>query len=251
MSLPTASLPTASLPTASSIMSKSTKSDKSIESPLDLAGVLSALKDMSAADLFKVMKATTAEAEKKAKESMKSVKKEKKKRASSMPKGVVPPQLVKPRAWMDFVKKHATKNGWESFTIHTTKKDKTTGEKVEEDVEMPGSMLHDGVHVFEDSVSEAHPKGKMLSHSDVMSLSKTWWTPKTSEGTHEELYREFEAQEEQEQAKSQEQSQDDDIEVSLDVPEVKAAPVAVAEPVAVVEAAVAPKKVVKKVKKSE
>jgi len=228
------------------------KSDSINESPLDLAAILSAVKDMAPADLFKVMKAATAEAEKKAKDSMKSVKKEKKKRVSSMPKGVVPPQLVKPRAWMDFVKARATKTGWESFTIHTTKKDKTTGEKVEEDVEMPGSILHEGVHVFEDSVSEAHPKGKTLSHSDVMSLSKTWWTPKTSEGTHEELYREFEAQQ-------QKQPQDDEFEVSLDVP---VAPVAATTPVALVAAVaeavaepvvepVAPKKVVKKVKKSE
>jgi hypothetical protein len=156
---------------------------------------------------------------------------------------------------MDCVKARATKTGWESFTIHTTKKDKTTGEKVEEDVEMPGSILHEGVHVFEDSVSEAHPKGKMLSHSDVMSLSKTWWTPKTSEGTHEELYREFEAQQEK-QAQAQEQAEDDEFEVSLDVP---VAPVAAATtPVALVAAVaepkaepVAPKKVVKKVKKSE
>jgi len=238
-----------SLPTASSIMSKS---DSINESPLDLAAILSAVKDMTPADLFKVMKAATAEAEKKAKESMKSVKKEKKKRVSSMPKGVVPPQLVKPRAWMDFVKVRATKTGWESFTIHTTKKDKTTGEKVEEDVEMPGSILHEGVHVFEDSVSEAHPKGKMLSHSDVMSLSKTWWTPKTSEGTHEELYREFEAQQEQEQAKQpQAHAEDDEFEVSLDVPVAAATtPVAlVAEPAAEPKAKV--KKVVKKVKKSE
>ena len=212
---------------------------------------------MAPADLFKVMKAATAEAEKKAKDSMKSVKKEKKKRASSMPKGVVPPQLVKPRAWMDFVKARATKIGWESFTIHTTKKDKTTGEKVEEVVVMPGSMLHDGVHVFEDSVSEAHPKGKMLSHSDVMSLSKTWWTPKTSEGTHEELYREFEAQQEQ----AQTQAQDDEFEVSLDVPVAATAavsaaaattPVAlVAEPKAEAEPKAKAKKVVKKVNKSE
>jgi hypothetical protein len=237
-------------------MSKS--SDKSVESPLDLAAILSALKDMAPADLFKVMKAATAEAEKKAKDSMKSVKKEKKKRASSMPKGVVPPQLVKPRAWMDFVKARATKIGWESFTIHTTKKDKTTGEKVEEVVVMPGSMLHDGVHVFEDSVSEAHPKGKTLSHSDVMSLSKTWWTPKTSEGTHEELYREFEAQQEKEQTQAQEQAEDDEFEVSLDVPVVAATtPVAlVAEPVAEPKAEAEPKakavkKVVKKVNKSE
>jgi hypothetical protein len=204
---------------------------------------------MDAADLFKVMKAAMSEAEKKAKESKKSVKKEKKKRASSMPKGVVPPQLMKPRAWMDFVKAHATKNGWESFTIHTTKKDKTTGEKVEEDVEMPGSMLHEGVHIFEGSVSEAHPKGKTLSHSDVMSLSKTWWTPKTSEGTHQELYREFETQ--YGASEKQEQEQEDDIEVSLDVPEVKAV---VAEPVVAPVAQVAEakvKKVAKKVKKSE
>lgn len=236
-----------SLPTASAIISAAV-SKSSEESLLDVAGVLSALKTMDTADLFKVMKVAMAEAEKKAKESKKSVMKEKKKRASSMPKGVVPPQLVKPRAWMDFVKAHATKNGWESFTIHMTKKDKTTGEKVEEDVEMPGSTLHEGVHIFKGSVSAEHPKGKTLSHSDVMSLSKTWWTPKTSKGTHGELYREFEAQQEK-----QMQEQDDDIEVSLDVPVAAAAPVtpvAVAEPVAE-PAVVAPKKVVKKVKKSE
>ena len=229
-----------SLPTASAIMSKSSDTLSKSSEELDVAGVLSALKTMGAADLFKVMKAAMSEAEKKAKESMKSVKKEKKKRVSSMPKGVVPPQLVKPRAWMDFVKAKATKNGWESFTIHTTKKDKTTGEKVEEDVEMPGSTLYEGVHVFEDSVSEAHPKGKTLSHSDVMSLSKTWWTPKTSEGTHQELYREFEAQ------YGASEKQEEDIEVSLDVPEVKAVEVA---PVAVVEVAKAEAKVVKNVKK--
>ena len=110
-----------------------------------------------------------------------------------MPKGVVPPQLRKPRAWVEFTLKHALENGWESFTVFQTKKDKETGEKLEEEIEMPGSELHEGAYVYEDSVTEKCPTGKQLIQKDAMSLSKQRWAPKEKKGTHPELYAEFEA----------------------------------------------------------
>ena len=114
------------------------------------------------------------------------------KKAGSMPKGVVPPQLRKPRAWVDFTLKHALEHGWEAFTVYQTKKDKTTGEKVEEEIEMPASELLNGAHIYKDSVDEKHPHGKQLIHKDAMSLSKQRWAPKEKMGTHHVLYLEFE-----------------------------------------------------------
>ena len=155
--------------------------------------VLAALKGLEAPELFKVMKQALAEAEKRSKSSASAPKKAAAKKAGSMPKGVVPPQLRKPRAWVDFTLKHALEHGWEAFTVYQTKKDKTTGEKVEEEIEMPASELLNGANVYKDSVDEKHPSGKQLIHKDAMSLSKQRWAPKEKTGTHHALYLEFEA----------------------------------------------------------
>jgi hypothetical protein len=85
-------------------------------------------------------------------------------------------------------------NGWESFTVNQTKKDKVTGEKVKEEIEMAASVMVDGAHVFGDSVTEKKPTGVQLNHKHAMSLSSQRWTKKTQTGTHEELYDEFLAQ---------------------------------------------------------
>ena len=154
--------------------------------------VLAALKQLEAPELFKVMKQALAEAEKRSKSAAASPKKAAAKKAGSMPKGVVPPQLRKPRAWVDFTLKHALEHGWEAFTVYQTKKDKTTGEKVEEEIEMPASELLNGANVYKDSVDEKHPAGKQLIHKDAMSLSKQRWAPKEKTGTHHALYQEFE-----------------------------------------------------------
>jgi hypothetical protein len=152
--------------------------------------VLATLKSLETADLFKVMKQALAAAEKRS-TGVAPRGKAAAKKTGSMPKGVVPPQLRKPRAWVDFTLQHALENGWESFTVFQTKKDKETGEKIEEEIEMPGSILHDGAYVYEDSVTEKCPTGKQLIHKDAMSLSKQRWAPKDKKGTHEELYNEF------------------------------------------------------------
>jgi hypothetical protein len=195
---------TTSIPTASMIQSHE-------ETPFEY--VMSLIKNLDAVDLAKLMKAVIVEIEKRVKNTKptKSVKK-----AGSMPKGVVPPQLKKPRAWVDFTLKDAQKNGWESFTVHQTKKDKVTGEKIEEEIEMPASIEVDGRHIFPDSVDEKNPQGKTLIHKDAMSLSKQRWAPKTSEGTHEELYEEFLAQyDEEESEESSDQGSDSESEKAV------------------------------------
>ena len=166
--------------------------------PSELETLLASLKTLETAELFKVLKAGISEAEKKAKSAGKTARAEKgaaaaTKKAGSMPKGVVPPQLRKPRAWVEFVLKHALENGWDEFTVFQTRKDKVTGEKVEEEIEMPGSVLHEGTHIYEDSITEKQPAGKQLIQKDAMSLSKHYWAPKAKTGAKPELYEEFEA----------------------------------------------------------
>ena len=177
---------------ASEVPIASAVESKTPAEPVEMDAVLATLKSLEAADLFKVLKTVVAEAEKKAKSDAKSSGAAAKKKGSA-PKGVSPPQLAKPRAWVEFVLQHALANGWESFVVHQTKKDKVTGEKVEEEIEMPGSVLHDGAHVYEGSVTEKTPAGKQLIHKDAMSLSKQYWAPKDKKGTRPELYEEFEA----------------------------------------------------------
>jgi hypothetical protein len=157
-----------------------------------LEAVLAALKGLESAELFKVMKQALAEAEKRSK-AVVAPKKGATKKTGSMPKGVVPPQLRKPRAWVDFTLKHSLEHGWEAFTVYQSKKDKTTGEKVEEEIEMPCSELLNGANVYKGSVDEKHPAGKQLIHKDAMSLSKQRWAPKEKAGTHHALYQEFES----------------------------------------------------------
>ena len=154
--------------------------------------VLAALKGLESPELFKVMKQALAEAEKRSKAAAAPRRATAAKKAGSMPKGVVPPQLRKPRAWVDFTLKHALEHGWEAFTVYQSKKDKTTGEKVEEEIEMPASELLNGAHVYKGSVDEKHAAGKQLIHKDAMSLSKQRWAPKEKTGTHHALYQEFE-----------------------------------------------------------
>lgn len=170
----------------------------SAAAPSELETLLASLKTLETAELFKVLKAGISEAEKKAKSAGKTARAEKgaaaaTKKAGSMPKGQVPPQLRKPRAWVDFVMKHALENGWDQFTVFEKRKDKVTGEKVYSEIEMSGSVLHEGAHIYEDSITEKQPAGKQLIQKDAMSLSKHYWAPKTKTGVKPELYEEFEA----------------------------------------------------------
>ena len=149
--------------------------------------VLTAVKTLEAPELFKLLKAVASEVKSKtaAKAAPKTTTT---KKAGSMPKGTVPPQLKKPRAWVEFTLKDALENGWESFTVLQKKKDKETNTVTEEQIEMPGSVLHNGAHIYKDSITEKSPSGRQIIHKEAMSLSK-----QRKESNHA-TYAEFEAQ---------------------------------------------------------
>jgi hypothetical protein len=157
---------------------------------ITMEDVVSSLKTFESAELFKLLKAVATEAEKKSKAIAKGgagAKATSTKKAGSMPKGAVPPQLKKPRAWVEFTLKHALENGWESFTVLQKKKDKETNTITEEQIEMPASVLHNGAYIYEDSVTDSHPDGRQIIHKEAMSLSK-----QRKESGHA-TYAEFEA----------------------------------------------------------
>ena len=164
--------------------------DEVVQSALDNIKV--ALKGLDIHDILALIKAASAEAEKKAKSA--GLKATSNKKKGSAPKGISPPQLAKPRAWVEYVLKYALENGWESFVCKTNKKNKETGEEIIEEIEMPGSVMHNECWVYEGSVTEKNPSGKQPIHKEAMSLSKTWWSPKEKTGTHPEIYEAFEEQ---------------------------------------------------------
>jgi hypothetical protein len=131
---------------------------------------------LDASELFKLLKAVAAEAEKKSKTASRTGKAAPKatvaKKTGSMPKGAIPPQLKKPRAWVEFTLKDALENGWEPFTVIQKKKDKETNIVTEEQIEMPGYTLHNGANIYKGSVTEKTPDGKQIIHKEAMSLSK-------------------------------------------------------------------------------
>ena len=152
--------------------------------------------------LGRISKQAVDEMGRRAKTSSKSKKVPKK--TGSMPKGRVPDQLRKPREWVNHVKADAIANGWPSYTMHQTRKNKETGEKEEEEIEMPASEQNaEGTHVFEGSITEKLPKGRGFTHKDAMSLSAVYWKVKTQKGTRQDLYEEFDASYQEDDAASQ------------------------------------------------
>ena len=134
---------------------------------VDLAIVLAALEEFGCADLFKVIKKATLEAEKRSKS-------ESKPKKEDGPKKEVPKQFKKPKKWVDYTLEHANANGWEEFIL------KERGEEIV----MPASTVRDGVHV--------HPgSGKPMTMTQAMSLSKQRWAPRDGLGSHPALYQEF------------------------------------------------------------
>jgi len=154
-----------------SSVTESVESVQSLEATVDLDTVLAALKEFGCADLFKVIKTATIEAEKRSKSESKP------KKDASAPKQPTPKQLQKSTAWVKFTMEHAHANGWEEFIV--------CNKKSGEEILMPASEEIDDKHVY--------PDGKPMILTHAMSLSKQRWAPKAKEGTHEELYNEFSA----------------------------------------------------------
>jgi len=152
--------------------------------PITMDNILNSIKTLESIDLFKLLKSAVAEAEKKSKQT-KSITKTPTKTSGSR---AVPHQLKKPHAWVKYTLKNALENGWESFTILQKKKDKETNIVTEEHIEMSGSILHNGSHIYENSITDKFPDGMWVSHKEAMSLSKQ------RKGTSHSTYAEFDAQ---------------------------------------------------------
>ena len=135
--------------------------------------ITESFKGLSVEELLAIITAASSEAKKAAKVASKAPKEAKEKKGS-MPKGVSPPQLHKPRAWVDFVLAHANANGWPAIAVKNKE-------------ELPSSIERDGKHVFEST-------GKPLNNKQAMSLSKQYWARKEATGTNKVLYDAFEAQ---------------------------------------------------------
>lgn len=148
--------------------------------------LIESLKGLEAAELVKVMEACVAETKRALKGTKPVAKKE-----GSAPKGVVPPQLRTNLAWVAYVKAHVQANGWESFEIKESHKDKLTGQSSEVTTVMAASVEEGGKHVFADSKKE-------LIHKHAMTLSAQYWRPSTKKteasGSNEALYQSFLAQ---------------------------------------------------------
>jgi len=130
-------------------------------------------KGLSAEELLAIIAAAAAEAKKSIKLVSKAPKEAKEKKGS-MPKGVNPPQLDKPRKWVEFVLKRSNEVGWPVINVKDTET-------------LPASVERDGKFVFEAT-------GKPMNNKQAMSLSKQYWSRKEAVGSNKELYDEFEAQ---------------------------------------------------------
>lgn len=110
------------VPAAQAVAEKKMAAKKKVEEPVEeveeemeeveeednakkMEEVVEMLKSLEAAELFKVMKVALSHAEKKSKAEAKTGKSGRGKKAGSAPKGVAPPQLRKPRAWVDFTRR--------------------------------------------------------------------------------------------------------------------------------------------------
>ena len=195
-----------SIPIASAVETDSATEVSAAElvATASAAEVIDACKSLELSDLFKVIKQATTLAEKRSKGGVPRSKRAAPAKKGSQPKGKVPTQLLKPKAWVNWVLAHAKANGWPEFTVHQNKKDKETGEVTELEIEMPASELNeDGdepVYVYSGSRNSLTPDGKQIIPKDAMSLSKWYYTPKTKTGTNPELYEAFLAEYVEEEA---------------------------------------------------
>lgn len=143
------------------------------------------------AELAKVMKSAASLFEKAAKAAAKPSRRAPKKTASvksdassGAKRGK---QLEVHRAWVKYVLDDAKSNGWKPFSVTESKKDKLTGQVTTNTVELAGSVLVDGQHVFEDTQKPMIPRY-------AMTLSKLYWSVKEKSGLREDLYTAFKDQ---------------------------------------------------------
>ena len=141
--------------------------EQELELSVAVEFVLASLKGMRASEMMKIVRAVTAQLDKKIKSEEKHSEKLSQKAAKGNPrKGFRPPQLRKNVAWVEFVLRDALKNGWPSFTVPDG----------DDEIQMPKSVFHDGAHIYENSIAADTPDGRQIIRKEAMSLSKMYKT---------------------------------------------------------------------------
>ena len=172
-------------------MSAATDASAAAVPVLAMDDLLEQLALRTPAELAKVMKAAASLFEKAAKAAAKPSRRAPKKTASvksdassGAKRGK---QLEVHRAWVKYVQDDAKTNGWKPFSVTESKKDKLTGETATKTLDLTGSALVDGQHVFTDSKKAMIPRY-------AMTLSKLYWSVKEATGLRHDLYQAFKAQ---------------------------------------------------------
>ena len=135
------------------------------EMSVDYKKLLDVLDELDAVKLTEIIE-RAARLLKKAIEKSK-IEKSKSKKKISKGTGVMPKQLVENNEWIDYVLKDAELNGWESFDMRTTKKDKLSGEKQVEVVTMMESVEKEDMYVFADTEKKMS-RGQAMCYSKIL-----------------------------------------------------------------------------------
>jgi len=90
-------------------------------------------------------------------------------------------------AWIDYTWAHANEHGWEPFVVYRVQ----NGNEVEF-YKKPGGFLHQGVWIYQGSVSELCPFGIRMTREDAEALSTQRWSARLRAGSRPDLYATFE-----------------------------------------------------------
>ena len=150
-----------------------------VEEEMTLEEMLKYLSELEATEIMEIVEKANGILKKKWKQIQPTESKLKK---MNKPKKPASKALKRNQAWIPFVLKHAMENGWESFTIQQTTKDKNTGEATTEVVKRSGSILNTIDYTFDDVKTKEKVKPafifedtqKHLIFKEAMSLSAKW-----------------------------------------------------------------------------
>ena len=92
-------------------------------------------------------------------------------------------------AWIDYNWAHAKEHGWEPFVVYRVQ----NGNEVEF-YKKPGGFLHQGVWIYQGSVSELCPYGVAMTREEAEALSLQRWSARLGAGTRPDLYAAFEVE---------------------------------------------------------
>ncbi len=131
------------------------------------------------------------------------------------PKKPASKALKRNQAWIPFVQKYVTENGWEPFSIKQTKKDKVTKEEVTEIIERSGSIPNTINYSYKDTTTKKvitpafifEDTQKHLIYKDAMSLSSKLRYEDEEKKVESDLFKQFLAQ--YEESEEPEDSSDD------------------------------------------